>query len=108
MMSSLKCGLSAVDPTCRAAMVMLADMPYVSVETIDRLISAFEAQEGFVVATCDGSPTHPRVIPRSYFHRFMALGDDEKGQGLIEAAGFVGVAVASDSGRDIDRPQDIL
>jgi CTP:molybdopterin cytidylyltransferase MocA len=88
-------------------MVLLGDMPYVSADSIDRLIRAFERRPGFVIATVGGVPSHPRIIPGGRFDEFLAMDDGAKGQGVIEAAGFTAVEVPVASGRDIDRPGDI-
>ena len=84
MMSSLKRGLRALRPECAAAMVLLADMPYLSSDLIDRLVETLEETDGIVIPECEGKLYHPRVIPKRLFSEFLALGDDEKGQSVID------------------------
>jgi molybdenum cofactor cytidylyltransferase len=110
MMSSLKQGLRAVLPACDAAMVMLADMPYVTAELMNRLIETFEDTNGIVMPECDGELYHPRVIPRRLFPEFLRLKDDDKGQSVIDKhrEDIVGMAVdKKTSFIDIDEARDL-
>jgi molybdenum cofactor cytidylyltransferase len=85
MMSSVKLGLDAVPDACRAAMVVLADMPRITVEIIDALIASFERTPRATVPVCAGRMQHPRVIPREMFPVFQALDDDDRAQSIFES-----------------------
>jgi len=84
MMSSLKCGLQSLEPQLQGAMVILADMPFVTTELINLLVSRFEDTNGIVIPECAGVLYHPRVIPRRLFDDFLRLGDDDKGSKVID------------------------
>jgi molybdenum cofactor cytidylyltransferase len=84
MMSSLKAGLEALGEKCPGVMVLLADMPLVTTDVIDRLISEFELGEGIVVPECGGELHHPRILPAGLFPEFLALGDSEKGTVVLD------------------------
>jgi molybdenum cofactor cytidylyltransferase len=87
MMSSLKKGLQSLGSRYEGAMIILADMPYITAELIDRLISEFERTNGIVIPECNGELYHPRVIPKRLFPEFLRLGDDEKGSKIIDRFG---------------------
>jgi molybdenum cofactor cytidylyltransferase len=110
LMSSLKGGLRVLGKRYDAAMVLLADMPFVHREAIDRLIRVFEKENAIVVPESGGEPSHPRIIPRRYFPEFLRLGDDERGSNIIDSHKDDLVLVnMSDPqhGVDIDRPEDL-
>lgn len=63
--ASLRCGLSALPPEVEAAVVVLADGPDLAPEAIDRVLAAWRAGEGPVVAaTYDGIRLHPVLLDR--------------------------------------------
>jgi CTP:molybdopterin cytidylyltransferase MocA len=63
--ASLRCGLSALPPDTEAAVVVLGDGPEVDPEAIDRVIAAWCAGSGQVVAaTYGGTRLHPVLLDR--------------------------------------------
>ncbi len=63
---SLRCGLDALGPDAGAAVVLLADGPDVSPAAIDRVVAAWRAGAGAVVAASYGGVRgHPVVLDRS-------------------------------------------
>jgi CTP:molybdopterin cytidylyltransferase MocA len=63
---SLRCGLAALGPGVEAAVVCLADGPNLSPEAVRRVLSAWRAGEGPVVAASYASERgHPVVIGRA-------------------------------------------
>jgi molybdenum cofactor cytidylyltransferase len=110
MMSSLKSGLRAVPKTSAGAMVILADMPFVTSELIDNLIERFEDTNGIVIPECDGVFCHPRVIPKRLFSEFFDLEDGGKGQAVIDRHSDDIVTLVADkktSFIDIDDARDL-
>jgi CTP:molybdopterin cytidylyltransferase MocA len=75
--ASLRCGLAAVDPAADAALVALADGPYLDPRAIERVL-AHRDRAPFVTATYDGTRSHPAVIDRSLWDRIP----DDGGRGL--------------------------
>jgi len=84
MMSSVKSGLRSVDTRMQGAMIVLADMPFVTTELINLLVSRFEDTNGIVIPECAGVSYHPRVVPRRLFGEFLRLGDGDKGSKVID------------------------
>lgn len=63
--ASLRCGLAALGPETEAAVVCLADGPLVAPEAIDRVVAAWRAGAGDVVAASyHGVRGHPAVLGR--------------------------------------------
>ena len=88
--SSLKAGIVALPETVGGAIILLADMPRVSGDLIDRLIQAFETsiERPLAVApTCSGSLGNPVLIGRPLFDSVAHLEGDRGARLLIEAAG---------------------
>lgn len=62
---SLRAGLSALPPTCAAAVVLLGDMPLVTAGHIDRLAAAFagaRAEPAAVIPVQDGRRGNPVLL----------------------------------------------
>lgn len=64
MSTSVRVGLSACGPEVRAAVVALADQPFVGAGAIERLAGAFEDGAEVAVATYDGKPRNPVLFSR--------------------------------------------
>jgi CTP:molybdopterin cytidylyltransferase MocA len=64
--ASLRCGLAALGPGAEAAVVCLADGPNLSPEAVRRVLTAWRAGAGVVVAASyAGERGHPVVIARA-------------------------------------------
>jgi CTP:molybdopterin cytidylyltransferase MocA len=64
--ASLRCGLAALSEETRAAVVCLADGPNLAPAAVDRVLKAWRAGEGDVVAASYGGDRgHPVVLGRS-------------------------------------------
>ena len=64
--ASLRCGLDGLAPETRAAAVILADGPDLAPAAVDRVIAAWRAGAGDVVAASyDGVRGHPVVLDRA-------------------------------------------
>ena len=61
--ASLRCGLAALGESADAALVVLADGPYLDPRAVERVL-AHRDQADFVAATYDGTRSHPAVISR--------------------------------------------
>jgi molybdenum cofactor cytidylyltransferase len=83
--TSLKAGIRAVPEQCDAAVVVLGDMPAISAATIDKLIAAFNPEEGraICVASHDGKRGNPVLWPRRFFPEVLALEGDVGAKHLI-------------------------
>jgi nicotine blue oxidoreductase len=111
MGSSLAVGLTAVPARCDAAVVALADQPFVGPAAVRRLIGAHEAGAGVAVACYEGLPRNPVLINREYWPEVIALavGDVGARPFLRAHPDLVSRVECADTGRpdDIDSPEDL-
>jgi molybdenum cofactor cytidylyltransferase len=95
--SSIRCGISALDDTVDAALIMLADMPLVQSRTIAGLISALKPEQGRTIALprYRGKRGNPVLFARQHFDELTALDGDKGAQKLLiaHAAAIIEVAV---------------
>jgi molybdenum cofactor cytidylyltransferase len=110
MGTSLKAGLSAVDPQAEAAIVVLADQPFVRPATLDQLITEHrECKAQIVIPTYRGFRGNPVLLDRSVFPEIMTLKGDMGCRAIFgnHLEGIVKVPV-DDVGTllDIDRQSD--
>lgn len=104
---SLACGIAA---TARgresAALVMLADMPFVTVQHLRKLLARFDPLEAPVAASTDGHVAMPPALfARSCFDELQAGVGDRGGKALLEGATLVTAPPGELA--DIDRPGDL-
>jgi molybdenum cofactor cytidylyltransferase len=77
MGSSLRSGLAAVDDETKAAIIVLADQPWVRAETLNRLIECHrERKPQIIVPTYRGFRGNPVLLDRSVFAEAQALNGD--------------------------------
>jgi nicotine blue oxidoreductase len=66
--ASLRCGLGALPAEAEAAIVVLADGPDLAPEAVDRLVAAWRAEGGeLLAASYEGERGHPVLVARSLF-----------------------------------------
>ena len=110
--ASLRAGLAALPATAQAALVCLGDMPLVTGAILNRLIAAWDRDEGRLVIqpTSAGQPGNPVLFDRSVFPKLVALDGDTGARALLAAMAHevVGVEVGSDAVlRDFDTPETL-
>ena len=66
--ASLRCGLAALGDEVEAALIVLADGPYLDPRAIERVLAHRDLAD-FVVASYDGARSHPAVLMRSAWSR---------------------------------------
>ena len=77
MASSLRAGLSALDPQIGAALIVLADQPFVRPETLDQLADRHRHTKAqIVIPSYRGVRGNPVLLDRSVFAEVMALQGD--------------------------------
>lgn len=75
--SSLREGLSAVSSQMDAALIVLADQPFVRSGTINRIIERYRSSDAeIVIPFHDGRRGNPVLLDRSVFHEVMVLQGD--------------------------------
>jgi molybdenum cofactor cytidylyltransferase len=112
MAASLRAGLAAVTPHADAAVVLLADMPEIGPDEIDRLIAAYDPDDGREICravSADGTLGLPVLFGRRFFESLTSLKGDRGARDVLrESAEFV-TEVPTD-GRaaviDLDTPED--
>ncbi len=82
---SLKEGIRAVPPEAGAAVVCLGDMPLVGAAVIDRLLAAYDPEEGrtIVLPTFRGKQGNPMLWDRRYFPEILAITGDSGARHLL-------------------------
>lgn len=107
--SSLKAGISAVPAGAQAAVVMLADMPFVTPEMIAGLIDRYRDSEApLVVSDYEGVNAPPMLYDKSLFDELLAMIGEGCGRQVVrrhreeaEVLAWSPSALA-----DIDVPED--
>jgi CTP:molybdopterin cytidylyltransferase MocA len=66
--ASLRCGLAALGDDVEAAVVVLADGPNLSPQTVERVLGEWRAQGGVVAASYGGARGHPLALGRADWH----------------------------------------
>lgn len=112
MASSIATGLSTLEAQgADGVMVMLADMPKITSDHLNRLISTFEQAGRLAVvrAVADGKPGNPVILPRSMFEDLSRLEGDVGARDLIRASGLqiIDVELGSVALMDVDTPDAI-
>lgn len=85
--TSLIAGINAVPEDCDGALVLLGDMPEVETSLLDRLVAAFDPEEGraICVATHDGQRGNPVLWTRAFFAEIRQLTGDAGARALFAA-----------------------
>jgi molybdenum cofactor cytidylyltransferase len=108
---SLRCAVGQLPDSIDAAVVQLADMPWIASEHIDRLIETFTPEKpSIVVPVRDGRRGHPVLWPRRYFSAICNLTGDVGARELlvqyadeVRAVSFETNAIFA----DIDTPDEL-
>jgi len=86
MLSSVRCGLTALGQECRAVLVALGDQPSVTSKLIDRMVQSFAAtQKQILVPFYDGRRGHPVLFSANYRDEILTHYDDVGLRGLLQA-----------------------
>jgi molybdenum cofactor cytidylyltransferase len=108
--ASLKAGLAALPPQAEGVLICLGDMPLVTAAAIDRLLAAFDPEEGraIVMPTHGGRQGNPVLWAREFIPEMMALSGDAGARRLISrhAERVAEVEMPDDAVlRDFDTPE---
>lgn len=108
--TSVKAGLSAVDPAADAVLFIPVDHPFLAASVINQLISVFAETDGpIVVPAYRGQPGAPVLLDRSLFPELAEITGDEGGRQLFEQHSDEIVTVPLTDERpllDVDTPDD--
>jgi molybdenum cofactor cytidylyltransferase len=105
--SSIAIGLRALPETTSAALIGVADQPYLTVGAVEELMQAFVSGR-IVVPRFGDHRGNPPVFDRRFFVDLMQLQGDRGGQVVVNAnpGAVVEVSLAEAIGDDVDRPED--
>ena len=108
--SSIIAGLAKVENRFDRVMIMLADMPHVTSNLIDLLLTKHEeAGLPFGAVVRKGRRTHPVIINRTYYEELRGLGGDKGARDLFQKHADKVCLVESPEAyddMDIDTPED--
>jgi len=109
--SSLRAGIRAVsDTTARAAVVVLADMPFVTAAMIATLVDEYrQSSAPLVISDYDGVNAPPMLYDRALFPELAASEGQGCGKHVVKRhrAEAVGIAWPADALVDVDVPEDV-
>lgn len=110
---SLAFGFAQLAPECEACLVVLADMPWLQISTLqrlrDQLLHNLDTRGSTIIApTYQGQRGHPVGFTRSHFAELMTLHGDQGARALLKSYPVQEIAV-DDVGvlRDLDTPADL-
>jgi molybdenum cofactor cytidylyltransferase len=89
MGTSIAAGIGALGSEIDAAVILLADMPDITGSDVDRLIAAFDPEDGraIVRAAAEGTAGaggHPVLFGRRFFEALRALEGDRGARGILD------------------------
>jgi molybdenum cofactor cytidylyltransferase len=113
MATSLRTGLAALSENTDAALIVLADQPFIRPETVDRIIDQYRQSDAqIVIPIFQGSRGNPVLLDRSVFDEVMALQGDigcraifgNHLDGIVKAeVDDIGILLDIDSKEDYER-----
>jgi molybdenum cofactor cytidylyltransferase len=108
--ASLRAGIAALGPEVAAALVLLADQPFVTAAIIDRLIAEWRATAAPIVAPAyRGVRGNPVLFARALFPELLAVTGDRGARQVIASDPARVATVPFDDDRplaDIDTPEE--
>ena len=107
--TSLKTGISALPEEASGALIMLADMPQIGSEDLNRLVDAFVKAGGnsVVRATHNGKRGNPVILPRVLFAEVARLEGDTGARHVVEQGlvSVIDVETGAAAHIDVDTPE---
>lgn len=107
--SSVHAGIAAVPPKAAAAMVILADMPFVTAEMIATLVERFHGSDApLVVSDYGGVNAPPTLYSRPLFAELLEMEGEGCGKQVVRRhqAEALGVSWPPEALSDVDVPED--
>jgi len=116
MATSLRAGLAGLDENIDAALIVLADQPFIQAATFDRIMDQYRRSEAqIVIPMFQGFRGNPVLLDRSVFHEVMALRGDigcraifgNHLDGIVKAeVNDIGILLDIDNKDDYERLRD--
>jgi len=107
--SSLKTGVSGLPAEAGAAMVMLADMPFVTPEMIAAMIDRYRSTEApLVISDYEGVNAPPMLYDRSLFAELLAMTGEGCGRQVVKRHRHEAEVISwpASALADLDVPED--
>ena len=108
--TSLRAGVAALGPDADAAVVLLGDQPFVTVEIVDRIVAEWHASGAAIVAPVyAGQRGNPVLFDRAVFADLLAVQGDQGARAVLAADPSRVRLVHFDDARplaDVDTPED--
>ncbi|MDE1158566.1 MAG: NTP transferase domain-containing protein [Neorhizobium sp.] len=113
MAGSVIAGLQGEDIfSCDGVLIMLADMPAVTIDNLTTLANAFAEAGGRCVvrSVSQGKRGNPVILPRSVFDAVMRLEGDVGARAIIENSGLpvIDVDIGAAAHIDVDTPDAVV
>ena len=107
MAASLRCGIGALGDV-EAALVLLADQPFVTAEAVAAVLAAADGTHDAVRASYHGVPGHPVLLGRALLARAAELRGDVGFRAVLEDARVLHVEAGHlGDPADIDTPEQL-
>lgn len=109
MSSSIRVGIEALADDARAAIIMLADQPFIDRGVIKRLISTYVTSKAKIVACAyDGVHGAPVLFDRALFLELLLLEGDQGARHVltIYPRNVTTIEISPNAATDIDTPED--
>ena len=108
--TSLQAGLDALSDEMDGALILLADMPRISLATLEAILAAARETPGQIVAANQrGRPAPPVYWPRACFPELQEIRGDEGGRSVLlrslDTVRLIDLA-RPDEALDVDAPED--
>ncbi len=109
MSSSIRVGMEALAEETRAAIIMLADQPFIDRDLIERLIDTYRTSGAKMVACAYGGVRGaPVLFDRALFLELLLLEGDQGARQVLDTypRHVAVVEIPLDAARDVDTPDD--
>ena len=86
MLSSVRCGLSAVSKNCQTVLVALGDQPSITTKLIDQMLQSYKTtNKQILVPLYNGKRGHPIIFSAVYNNEILTHYDNVGLRGLLHA-----------------------
>ena len=110
--TSLQAGIKALGPQADGVLVMLADMPGLTVADLAKLAAAFKRAGGTAIvrATDNGKRGNPVILPRSVFPEIFKLRGDVGAKPIVESfeGRVIDIEIGAAASLDVDTEAAVL
>ncbi len=105
--SSIRCGIAAVRPKLKSAVIVLGDQPLITAPHLQNLVNALEEMPVAATKYPNGALGVPAAFSRSQFPALQALKGDQGAKLLIDSLREKVLGVPFAHVLDIDFPSDL-